>query len=559
MSDIHVKIMLGLVNSLSLMFVIAFLLSNAKPFRRAMYGERQTLRGTILLAVVFGLFGILGTYHGFPVDGAIANSRAVAVVAAGLWAGPAAGIGAGLIAGLHRYAIDIGGFTAFACGLATVVKGVVGALAHRYFIRAKHRAMVGFWATVLGESLQMLIILGLARPFTAAVSLVEKIGLPMIFMNAVGVALFVLLQETIYRDREREAAYQSELALKIANKTLPILRRGLSRATATAACKIILAEAEVDAVAITEGREILSHFGAGADHHQVGEEIQTHLTELVLATGRQQEAQVTQEIGCLHPGCPLQSAIIVPLTLKGSVVGSLKLYRTRSQGITPVERQLAEGLGSLFSTQLELAEKDMQEKLLASAELRALQAQINPHFLFNALNTVVSFCRTQPETARRLLLNLADLLRQNFVHHPDMVTLSKELEHVEAYLEIEKARFSSKLQVEYDLKSEDFLLPPFILQPLVENAVRHGIQPHPRGGVLHIAAESSVTCHTVTIQDSGVGFDINNAVTSGNGIGLSNVNQRLRSLYGPQFGLDIRSILGQGTTCQVRIPRREVA
>ncbi len=559
MTYIHVKIMLGLVNSLSLMFVIAFLLSNAKPFRRAMYGEKQTVRGKLLLAVVFGLFGILGTYHGFPVDGAIANSRAVAVVAAGLWGGPVAGIGAGLIAGLHRWAIDIWGFTAFACGLATVVKGVVGAIAHRYFIRAKHRALVGFWATVLGETMQMLIILALARPFVASVALVEKIGLPMIFMNAVGVALFVLLQETIYRDREREAAYQSELALKIANKTLPILRRGLSHETATEACKIIFAETTVDAVAMTEGRVILSHTGAGADHHRAGEAVQTHLTESVLATGRQQEAQVQQEIGCLHPRCPLQSAIIVPLTLKGTVIGSLKLYRSKTQAITAVERQLAEGLGSLFSTQLELAEKDKQEKLLAGAELRALQAQINPHFLFNALNTVVSFCRTKPETARRLLINLADLLRANFVHHPDMVTLSKELEHVEAYLEIEKARFSSKLQVVYDLKSEDFLLPPLILQPLVENAVRHGLQPHPRGGVLHIAAETGSTCHTVTIRDSGIGFDVNHTGYSGCGIGLSNVNQRLQSLYGAQFGLDIQSVPGQGTTCRVRIPRREVA
>lgn len=310
---------------------------------------------------------------------------------------------------------------------------------------------------------------------------------------------------------------------------------------------------------MTVGREIMAHVGAGADHHHAGQAIQTRLTELVLSTGSQQEAQVTEEIGCTHPECPLQSAIIVPLTLRGTVVGSLKLYRIKSQAITPVERQLAEGLGSLFSTQLELAEKDMQEKLLASAELRALQAQINPHFLFNALNTVVSFCRTQPETARHLLLNLADLLRRSFVHNPDMVTLSKELEHVEAYLEIEKARFSSKLAVEYDLQSEDFLLPPFILQPLVENAVRHGIQPHPRGGVLHIAALSSSTCHTVTIRDSGVGFDVKNAVCSGNGIGLANVNQRLRSLYGPQFGLDIKSALGQGTICEVRIPRRKVA
>ncbi len=143
LSDVHGKIILGLINSLSLMCVIAFLLSNTAPFQRTMYGDSQSKWGKVFLALVFGLFGVLGTYHGFPVEGAIANSRAVAVVAAGLLGGPAVGIGAGLIAGVHRYAIDIGGFTALACGLSTVLGGVVGALMHPIFSR---RARVGQWA-----------------------------------------------------------------------------------------------------------------------------------------------------------------------------------------------------------------------------------------------------------------------------------------------------------------------------------------------------------------------------------------------------------------------------
>jgi len=555
LSDVHVKIIMGLINSLSLMCIIVFLLSNTAIFQRTMYGESQSKWGRVFLALAFGLFGILGTYHGFPVEGAIANSRAVAVVAAGLLGGPAVGIGAGLIAGIHRYAIDIGGFTAFACGLSTALGGVVGALMHPVFLKARSRWAVGFGATVIAEGLQMLIIVILARPFVAAVSLVEKIGLPMILLNSVGVAVFVLIHETISKSREQEAAYQSELALKIAQKTLPILRQGYNKDTAAQACKIIFEEARVDAVAMTLSDKIIAHVGKGSDHHLPGFDIQTRLTMSVLESGNPGEAQTAQDIACNHLGCPLQAAIIVPLYAGDKVMGTLKLYRTKSHSITAVERRLAEGLASLFSAQLELAEKDLQEKFLAKAELRALQAQINPHFLFNALNTVVSFCRTQPETARRLLLHLADFMRISFVQNPDIVSLSKELQHVEAYLEIEKARFGHKLEVLYDLHAEDFPLPPLILQPLVENAVRHGILPQAKGGELRIAAISDAHGHTVTISDSGVGFEVNNTVASGNGIGLKNVDKRLRSLYGPEFGLSISSQLGHGTVCTVRIPR----
>ncbi|MDP3488163.1 MAG: LytS/YhcK type 5TM receptor domain-containing protein, partial [Bacillota bacterium] len=261
MIAINLAIVRGLVNSLSLMFVITFLMSLTKPFRKTMYGDTPRLISKLLLAVVFGSIGILGTYYGFPVDGAIANSRAVPIVAAGLIAGPIAGIGAGIIAGAHRYAIDIGGFTAFACMISTIVEGVIGASAHKLFVRTGKRWFVGFWATVIAEVMQMSIILWIARPYDLAWALVEKIGAPMIIVNAVGVALFVLLYETIYKDREREAAVQSQLALRIAEKTLPILRQGFTQDTALETCKIILAEAEVDAVAMASCKEILAHVG----------------------------------------------------------------------------------------------------------------------------------------------------------------------------------------------------------------------------------------------------------------------------------------------------------
>lgn len=195
---------------------------------------------------------------------------------------------------------------------------------------------------------------------------------------------------------------------------------------------------------------------------------------------------------------------------------------------------------------------------MARSELKALQAQINPHFMFNALNTIVAFCRTEPETARTLLLNLGDFLRASFVDNSEFVPLSKELDHVEAYLAIEKARFGPRLKVEYDLQSADFNLPPLVLQPLVENAVRHGILPVPSGGVLRIESFNSETHHVIKIVDNGVGFDLHNVVVSGNGIGLDNVDKRLRNLYGAQNGLIVVTEEGHGTICTVRIPR-EVA
>ena len=558
MIAINLAIVRGLMNSLSLMFVIAFLMSLTKPFRKTMYGDNPKLISKLLLAVVFGSIGILGTYYGFPVDGAIANSRAVPIVAAGLLAGPIAGIGAGIIAGTHRYAIDIGGFTASACMVSTIAEGMIGALAHQLFIRTGKRWFVGFWATVVAEVMQMSIILWIARPYDLAWTLVEKIGAPMIIVNAVGVALFVLLHEMIYKDREREAAVQSQLALRIAEKTLPILRQGFSHSTALQTCEIILAETQLDAVAMASCKEIMAHVGEGADHHLAGSPAQTNLTTTVLATGIQLEAATAEEIECQHKGCGLQSAIIVPLCSGKQLLGVLKLYKKTSHSITSVERQLAEGLAKHFSTQFELAEKDTKEQLLARAELKALQAQINPHFMFNALNTIVSFCRTEPETARTLLLNLGDFLRASFVDNSEFISLNKELDHVEAYLAIEKARFGPRLKVEYDLQAADFNLPPLVLQPLVENAIRHGILPRTNGGVLRIESFNSEDHHVIKIIDNGVGFDLHNVVASGNGIGLDNVDKRLRNLYGAQNGLMVVSETGHGTTCTVRIPR-EVA
>lgn len=550
------KIALNLVNSLSLMFVIAFLLTKTKAFKNMFFSDSNPIRHKIFLAMIFGTFGIFGTYNGFPVDGAIANSRAIAVIVAGLLGGPIAGIGAGLIAGIHRWAIDIGGFTAFACAVSTLVEGLMGSIGYKYSKKFKHKWLLGFIITVIAEIMQMAIILAIARPYSAAATLVNKIAIPMTIINSIGVALFIIMLESIYREQQREAAIQSELALKIADQTLPILRNGINRETALAACNIIYDAAKVDAVAITRGMEILAHVGAGSDHHLPGENIKTYATKVALEKGEPVIATKSGMIDCSNENCMLKSAAIAPLIKKDKVIGVLKIYKTKENAITKVDAQLAEGLAKLFSTQIELAEIDYNAKLLSKAELKALQAQINPHFLFNALNTIASVCRIDPETSRKLLINLGNFFREGFKESSDIVDITNEINHVEAYLEIEKARFGDKLKVEYDIHCDNFQLPHLTLQPLVENAVKHGIYPKREGGTIKIQTLEAADSYSIQIEDDGVGFDYPANNPKGDGIGIKNVDKRLRSIYGDDFGLRIDSRRNMGTKISIDIPKR---
>ncbi|WP_449449358.1 histidine kinase, partial [Streptococcus suis] len=159
--------------------------------------------------------------------------------------------------------------------------------------------------------------------------------------------------------------------------------------------------------------DILAHVGAGSDHHIPKKEIITHLSKAVLQTGELKEVHTKEEIGCTHPHCPLHAALVIPLKMHGKVTGTLKMYFTNPTNLTFVERQLAEGLAEIFSSQIELGEAEMQSKLLKDAEIKSLQAQVNPHFFFNAMNTISALVRIDSEKARELLLELSHFFRSN--------------------------------------------------------------------------------------------------------------------------------------------------
>ncbi len=213
------------------------------------------------------------------------------------------------------------------------------------------------------------------------------------------------------------------------------------------------------------------------------------------------------------------------------------------------------------------------ERELFRARLSFLQAQINPHFLFNTLNTIAAVCGEEnAQRARDLVIQLSTIFRRLTKHEGDFVSLKDEFEYIDAYLNIEKARFGDRLQIEKDIRlSTDGLsvsVPILVLQPIVENAVKHGLSQKADGGVLQIRAEESETAVSVEIQDNGVGMDAQtqanllsekkpvSAPDAGHaGIGMSNIAERMNKLFGKRFQIEIKSRLNAGTTIRIKIPK----
>jgi len=405
----------------------------------------------------------------------------------------------------------------------------------------------------------MIIILLTARPIAEALDLVRLIGLPMIIGNGIAIGMFIALADSLFREREQIAAQHSQKVLKIAEKTLPFFRKGLNEETAREASKIILKQLNLAAVSITGTDACLVHEGMGKDHHLPGRSLRTSLTRRVITEGRYHIAKIKEDIDCSDPECPLRSAVIVPLKSGDEVQGALKLYRSREYAITQVDVEVAVGLASLFSLQLEISRLEEQSCLLNRAELKALQSQINPHFLFNSINTVTSFIRTKPEKARELLVDLSDYYRYR-LHEPDaFIPLGRELEHIRTYLEIEQARFDDRLEVVFPPKATPPLsVPPLILQPLVENAVKHGVAGKVEGGRITIDIEEKKDGVVIRIEDNGSGMDKETVAGllsgKGNSVGLINVHRRLINAYGPSSGLKISSKKGRGTSLWMTIP-----
>jgi len=346
-------------------------------------------------------------------------------------------------------------------------------------------------------------------------------------------------------------------ALELLAATLPELRLGLSEAAARTVAYEVFEKLGYGAVAVTDRSRVLAFVGAGADHHGAGDEPMRPVFE-ALARDEPLVAPLGVRVECGHPACPLGAAAVVPLRLSDGPGGALVVYATDGAPLGEEDVGLLASLGDQLSAQLALSELAGSAHAAASAELQALQAQIEPHFLFNCLNTIASFTRTDPDRARALVLAFADYCRWTLVRPGEFISLAEELRHVESYIALEQARFGPQLQVAIDASPEalEVKLPPFLVQPLVENAVKHGKGERPLQLVVRARVRRGRL--RVTVRDNGRGIArealervLEPGVGDGSGLGLANVHRRLTAFYGEGVRLKSGAF---GTVVRLYVP-----
>jgi two-component system LytT family sensor kinase len=361
-------------------------------------------------------------------------------------------------------------------------------------------------------------------------------------------------------------AWPQRRMVSLVDQTLPHMRLGLNEETAARTVQLLHDVMRLQAVAITDREHVLAFTGSGADHHRAGDEVSSLVVRKAMESNQILVTRDSSHFGCspdTNGECQLTGAVVAPLSYDGHPVGSLIVYEGAEGTVNDSLIELTKGLGGMLSLQLELAQAHRDARIAETAKLDALRAQINPHFLFNTLNTISMKARTDPEEARRLLVRLSDFLRYAMKYSGHAAPFGEEYFFVRTYLFLEKARFGDRLKVRYDVDPQclSFPVPVLTIQPLVENAVKHGIAQRPGGGLVELRARVDPMAGVLRVKvfDNGIGIEsdrLSSLMTMNGGeiSALSNIHERLTRLYGGKASFDISSVPGKGTSVSLGLP-----
>ncbi|WP_121614430.1 LytS/YhcK type 5TM receptor domain-containing protein [Mesobacillus foraminis] len=560
---------------------IAFLITRLDLFRKMIY-QPLNWKGKSIMIFVFGIFGIIGNYTGImihpdttniPIESkvhtmdsltAIADTRNIGVLIGGLFGGPAVGMGAGIIAGGHRY--FIGGFISEATFILTVMGGLIaGWVQSKISYRDKLQPFFIFVIGVLILFLQISLIPLFTESHKEAFFLIKLTGLPIIIVNGVGIWICALLFYSVIREEEKTKAYQTQKALFIANKTLPFFRKGLNKYSSQKVTEILCIHTDADDVAITDMNGVSIHARKNVSYDLIDDQ---EVIKKVLHTRKVLNLNNIIELRNINADVMLKAIMFIPLFVGEKPVGTLKMYYTHTQSntINDAEEELAKGLMLMFSTQLELGELDAHKELLQNSKIKALQAQIHPHFLFNSINVIVALCKKNPLSARKLLIQLSTFLRNNMnTSEQNLIPIEKELESVIAYFALEQARFPGRYTLKTKIENgvEKALIPPFTIQPLVENALLHGFVEKSENQTIELWILKKGSYLKINIKDNGIGIPRDKLMMlgsktiqseKGNGIAIHNIRERLELMFGPKAEFLIDSQLNKGTNIFILIP-----
>ncbi|MDP9094326.1 MAG: histidine kinase [Actinomycetota bacterium] len=379
--------------------------------------------------------------------------------------------------------------------------------------------------------------------------------------GAAVVLLVAVLGYALYSRRDLgSSAHRATFdTLHEASLAAPSLREGLTVAGAARAVRHLRALLGTSAVALTDHAKTLAVDGVPHNH---GQDAIRHAGD-VLTSGATRILR-PHDVSCGSPDCAVRAAVACPIVDGDTVVGALVAYSRETSAMLV---RAVEEVARWVSGQVELASADAQRTQLVTAELRALRAQISPHFIYNSLTAIASFTRTDPDRARELLLEFADFTRYALRRGGEFTTIADELRNTERYLVLEQARFGKRLSVSLRVAPEvlSTVVPFLVVQPLVENAVRHGFEGHPTGVTVSITASDAGTDAMVVVEDDGAGSDPeviraalemrSPAGTDIGSVGLGNVDARLRRVFGDQYGLVVETAPSAGTKVTFRVPK----
>lgn len=371
--------------------------------------------------------------------------------------------------------------------------------------------------------------------------------------GALAVGLVVLLRRLVLASRdlgtdEERATYRT---LHLASRAAAHLRGGLGEPEAARAVRHLRALLGCESVALTDLAGAVA-----VDGDDALRAIAAELAGEVTATGR------TQIRRGIRIGDRETDAAAAPVLVGRRAVGAVVAFEpTVRAGLVRATGEVADWVAA----QVELGELDTSRAALAEAEVRALRAQISPHFIYNSLNAIASFINTDPATARELVLEFADFTRYSFRRHGDFTTVAEELRSIDSYLRLERARFGDRITVTLQIAPEvlSTVVPFLSIQPLVENAVRHGLESKEGGGRITITAVDAGGFAELSVEDDGVGIEpaaLERALAggpAGEHVGLRNVDARLRQVYGDEHGLVVETNVGAGTLVRMRVPKSQ--
>ena len=368
----------------------------------------------------------------------------------------------------------------------------------------------------------------------------------------------------LFLDPDTREARQSDELLKLASQMLDCTKGGLTADAAQQICELLLPATPAIAVAITDREVIKGYAGYNAENNEQGRPIRTTATHETLEDGKPRILHNTGDIGLPMSSARINAAIVQPLYIGNTIEGTLKFYYRNGSQISRTQESVSHGFAELLSTQMAASALEEQVKLTTSMELKALQAQINPHFLFNTINTIASLIRTDPAKARELLRDFAMFYRSTLEDSDDLIELEREMKQVERYVSFEIARFGEeRLQLIVDIEEDmyAYLVPSFMVQPLVENAVKHAMAAEGKLTIT-VTGEIDGDCIVLRVTDDGVGMSadtlanmMNKESDTGLGIAVKNVRDRIRGYFGPESSMEVTSELGVGTIVTFRLNR----